>query len=223
MNCKHLGHSPDIVKQRLLQWLSPCGKWSVHPMFTAPEPNGDPYQDGAQPCRRFAGRCAAQGVCADDTFRMSFCPLIGAWPVTMATLAEAGGNRNDWLVVASRRCKEHLFIDPDTGFRLQGDPPQHRNPEKFLLGNELVAIARARPSKLTLVYDQSINRDPGPGGDMIAQIRAKLRFLEQYGIYGLTYQSQLTFMLVSMNTNILTDARGLLHLARLPADRLIEV
>jgi len=30
------GDSYGIVKQGLLRWLSPCGPWLAHPMFTGP-------------------------------------------------------------------------------------------------------------------------------------------------------------------------------------------
>lgn len=212
MNCKHFRDSPDIVKQRLLQWLSPCGKWSVHPMFTEPEPTGSPR------CWRFSGRCADEGECADETFRMNFSPFIGSQPVTMATFAEAGQNRDNWIVEVSTRCKEHLFIDPDTGFWLQGNLGD-RDHRKYLMRDELVTIAQARPNALTLVYDQSISRN-----DPIGQIRAKLRSLKQDDIHGFTYQSQATFVLVSKNPTLLSSAKGiLLDSSELPEDRLIEI
>ena len=36
MDRKHFGHSYDIVKRSLLDWLSDFGPWGAHPMFTHP-------------------------------------------------------------------------------------------------------------------------------------------------------------------------------------------
>ena len=47
----------------------------------------------------------------------------------------------------------NLFLDPDIGLRIDGKcSPRH------LLGNELVSLVKARPKRLTMVFDQSFRR-----------------------------------------------------------------
>src|SRR5258706_15655948 len=47
----------------------------------------------------------------------------------------------------------NLFLDPDTGLRLKS--MRGKRAPQFLFAGELVALARARPSYLTMGFDQS--------------------------------------------------------------------
>ena len=223
MNCKHYGDSYDIVKRNLLKWLSCCGKWSVHPMFTDPKPTTNPK------CRRFNGQCAASGTCADadETFRRDFVRFLGVDAVTKDTFEGSGKNRGDSLMLAEN-CTNHLFVDPNTGlpFDKNGLPShQGRSPAAaFLRAGELVEIAKKRPDKLTLVFDQSFRRKKEE--PITDQIKAKLRWLAQKGndVHGLAYQSHANFLLISEDPKTLSDAKSvLLDSSKLPKDRLISL
>ena len=125
MNRDKFGDSYDIVKQSILRWLSDCGTWSVHPMFTDKDPM---------------------------SYMEDYCRLLGVSAVTTKTYRQS--RRARWIA-ADNHGQGHLFIDPDTGLRL--DRPR-RDLNKYLLASELLAFAKARPKKLTLVFDQSIDR-----------------------------------------------------------------
>lgn len=115
-------------------------------------------------------------------------------------------------------CGDNLFLDPNTGLRVpsasRADAPE------FVNGTELVTIAQARPDKLTLVFDQSIDRRY-PSRN---QIEAKLLWLAEHGVYGVTYESHACFVLVSA-TEITLDraSETLLRESRLPTGRVVRV
>lgn len=81
-----VGDSYDIVKQSLLRWLQPCGKWKAHPMFT-------------------------DKVSANEAKRFS--RLLGVSLVSREKL-DSRTVRQEYFATA-RNCKCHLFLDPDTG------------------------------------------------------------------------------------------------------------
>ena len=191
MNSDKFGDSYDIVKQSILQWLSDCGTWSVHPMFTDKDPTS--Y---AQEYRRFLG----VGIVTTESFRKY---------------------RRDRWVAAGNDCEDHLFLDPDTGLRL--DKPK-RDISKYLLVGELVTLAKARPKKLTLVFDQSIDRRKEKSGTNEVQAREKLKRLESRGVHGLAYRSHANFILVSCDQDVLRDAKStLINSSQLPLDRFVEL
>ena len=80
---KWFGDSYDIVKQSILRWLSSCGEWQVHPMFTPPV---DPRR-------------------AEDFERFLGVPLVST-----KTLNEHSGR--DAFLAPARSCAGHLFLDP---------------------------------------------------------------------------------------------------------------
>ena len=138
----------------------------------------------------------------------------------------------------AKSCQANLFLDPDTGLRL---PPSRPTP-KHLMGAELVEIAKARPKKLTLVFDQSLSRSsprneqpnemppeahpdkPNPASDIRReQIKKKLCWLAERGVHGVAYESHACFVLVSASRDALDRAeRTLLKNSRLPPDRLVR-
>ena len=89
--------------------------------------------------------------------------------------------QRDTFFETARACQDHLFLDPDTGLRL----PKSRVTRKHLMAGELLCIAKARPDRLTLVYDQSIDRRSSPE----EQLEGKLLWLAAKGVYGLAYLS----------------------------------
>jgi hypothetical protein len=115
-------------------------------------------------------------------------------------------------------CVGHVFLDPNTGLRVPSaslDDATH-----FVNGTELVIPARARPDKLTLVFDQSIDRRH-PSKD---QIEAKLTWLAERGVYGVTYESHACFVLVSATESVLEKAiETLFRESRLPCARLVRM
>jgi hypothetical protein len=89
MHIKYFGDSYDIVKQSLIRWLAPFGRWSVHPMFTE--------TPGPMEATHFA------------TF-------LGA-DLLSDTVLTAGTHRPAYFSCASM-CG-NFFLDPDTGLRLE--------------------------------------------------------------------------------------------------------
>ena len=127
MKPRFLGDSCDIVKQSLLRWLASMGPWATHPMFTEPTTSEQ----------------------ADTFARLLGTPLLSREVLTH-------GVDRDAYMAPARECRKHIFLDPDTGIRL--DPTRGKKAPQYVFGKELVAIARARPGALTLVFDQSLAR-----------------------------------------------------------------
>ena len=128
MRYEKFGDTYDFVKHSLLQRLSGCSPWSVHPMFTDDDP---------------------------AHYAADYCGFLGVPAVTIQSFVQFGGDRDAWLA-ATGACQDHLFLDPDTGLNFnQGQPDI---PQGYLMPEELVQIVEARPHKLTLVYDQSFNQ-----------------------------------------------------------------
>ena len=183
MNFEHFGDSHDFVKRGTLQLLAGCGRWSVHPMFTDDAP---------------------------VRYAEDYCRFIGVPAVSIQSFPQVNRDRGVWLRPALD-CADHLLVDPDTGlsFNESGRVPRYENNPKFLVPDELVRIVNARPDKLALVFDQSFHRE-NPAYDQIEQIDGKLRWFRQQGIQGLAYHSLATFFLVSLNRQVLADARRIL-------------
>lgn len=88
MHMQYFGDSYDIVKQALIRWLNPFGRWSVHPMLTE--------SATAQQVERFER-------------------FLGAHMISTEVLT-TNTNRESYLSCATK-CG-NLFLDPDTGVRL---------------------------------------------------------------------------------------------------------
>ena len=119
------GDSYDIVKRSLLQWLSECGTWSVHPMFSVSTPHG---------------------------FAEQFASFLGVQLVTTNPVPARPGREGYFEEAKEWTSTDHLFLDPDTGIAL---PDQRNVGRRHLMAAELAAIAQGRPRKLALVFDQS--------------------------------------------------------------------
>ena len=112
-------------------------------------------------------------------------------------------------------CQANLFLDPDTGLwpKSDGATPKH------LMSVELAEIAKKRPDKLTLVFDQSFSRSLSRN----QQIKEKLACLKKQGIHGVAYESHACFVLVSQSKDGLDNAvTTLLRKSRLPPERLVR-
>ena len=93
MDPKWFGDSYDIVKRSLLQWLSECGTWAVHPMFSS------------SVCLAFA----------EEFSSFLEAPLVTTAPVPARSERESYfGHAIAW------GSTDHLFFDPDTGLSLPG-------------------------------------------------------------------------------------------------------
>jgi hypothetical protein len=151
----------------------------------------------------------------DPSEAEAFSRLLGVSLLTTQSLRNA---ERDAYLFSATSCADHLFLDPNTGLRV---PSATRvDAPNFVNGTELVTIARARPDKLTLVFDQSIDRQY-PSRD---QIEAKLSWLAERCVYGVTYESHACFVLVSATQSVLEKAsETLLQESHLPPARLVRV
>jgi hypothetical protein len=116
----------------------------------------------------------------------------------------------------ARDCQNHLFIDPDTGLCLK--IKHGKKAPLYLFGSELVAIANARPERLTLVFDKSV-----PRGREAERLRAKLNALSTEGIHGVAYMSHACFLLVGRNSELVDRATQiLLEKTGVPKERFVK-
>jgi hypothetical protein len=86
---KHFGESYDIVKQSLIRWLAPFGRWSVHPMFTEAPKQAD---------------------------AIAFATFLDAQLLSSVALT-ANTDRSTYF--ACTTASENLFLDPNKGLRLE--------------------------------------------------------------------------------------------------------
>lgn len=186
MHIRYWGDSYDIVKQSMLRWLSAFGQWWVHPMFTEQ---------------------VETGKAAD------FAAFLGARLVTDAVLT----TKSDRLqYLAACRDSGHLFLDPDTGVRLQ--PLGGKRASEFLFASELVSLACCRPTNLSMVFDQS-----HPRGGTRASLELKLEHLAASGVAAFAYESHACFIIAGADRTLVSEARAkILSDSRLPPHRLVS-
>lgn len=185
MRLQYFGDSYDIVKKALIGWLRELGDWAAHPMFTEPV---SPEE-------------------AEMFSRLLGVPLISTEVLTPET------DRDAYLSLC--RSTRNLFLDPDTGVRLQ--PRSDAKSVNYIFGQELIALSLARPRALTLVFDQGYSR-----GDQKSQIREKLSCLMSQGVYGFAYCSHAPFLLVGVDAKLVSRAYSrLLDASGLPPWRFV--
>ena len=183
MHPDKFGDSYDFVKrglpheQHLLQWLSDCGEWAVHPML---------FTKRFQPCHR--------------SFLDQYSRFLGAPPLEAGQVDKLSDK--DSFVEVAKSAPSHLFLDPDTGLQV----PEMRATSKHLKAEDLVEIAEARKDKLTLVFDQSRRRRKEDGSNE-EQARKKLKWLKDRRVRGVVYCSHANFVLVSKNGDLLEEAK----------------
>ncbi len=115
----------------------------------------------------------------DPSEAAAFARFLGV-PLLSAPILDRATDREVYFAEAAA-CPDHLFLDPNTGLRIPG--ASRADASDFVNGTDLVRIARNRPEKLTLIFDQSVDRKQ-PGRE---QIKAKLCWLAERHVYGVTY------------------------------------
>jgi hypothetical protein len=112
------------------------------------------------------------------------------------------------------RSARNLFLDPDTGIRLES---RGKKPEKYVFASELVEWCRLRSSTLTLIFDQSYSRSVLKENLM----KNKLQFFAGQNISGFAYDSHATFLILGADAELVQSARKvLLERSGLPEGRL---
>ena len=149
-----------------------------------------------------------RGEPRDEAFPCNYADFLG--------IACVGGDIRTpgILVEAVDDWQGALFLDPDTGLY-----PHGPTDEDHIGMADLIAIAQApnRKDRLTLVYDQSIDRRYEHVGDPREQVRAKLTTLEDAGIHSAAYVSHIAFIWLSDNPEVATQAtRNILQESKLP-------
>lgn len=181
------GDSYDVVKQSLLRWLQPFGAWSVHPMFTEVVPPAE--------AERFAA-------------------FLGCRLLTSEALTP-GTDRAAYFACAAT-CG-NLFLDPDTGLRL--DPIGGMRSPEFLFSPELVQAVKARPLDLSIVFDQSHPRGAQARRESVEH---KIRRLVELGVAAFAYDSHACFVVAAADVDLIDRAKAhVLSSSHLPSSRLV--
>ncbi len=187
MKPEFLGDSYDIVKQSLLRWLASMGPWATHPMFT-------------------------DSVSSEQVD--AYARLLGTRVLSREILTPRVDR--DVYLAPARDCEDHVFLDPDTGIRLE--PTGGKKAPAYVFGPELLAIASARPEKLTLVFDQSLAR-----GAERQQLEGKLSTFAVQGMHGIAYVSHACFVLVGADRSLVDTAfENLKRESGLPDSRFLK-
>ena len=187
MRAEFLGDCYDIVKQSLLRCLGSIGTWATHPMFT----------ESMAPEKASAFSC-----------------LLGTRLLSKETFTR-DSDRSVYLAPA-RNCGYHVFLDPDTGIRLE--PTRGKKAPLYVFGTELVEITSARPDYLTLVFDQSLAR-----GREREQLGDKLSYFADHGLHGFAYASHACFVLLGKDGSLVKKALDTLKReSRLPDSRFVK-
>ena len=191
MHPSKFGDSYDIVKRTLLEWLSSCGTWVVHPMYFPKD-----------------------SETIDEAFMERFSQFLG---VSLLNTESAGGLRDrNVLVEVASLSNDHLLLDPDTGLSI--NPRPQGKGIRHVTVKELVTIANARKGKLTLVFDQSLSR--ANEKERQRETMVKLRCLGRNAVHAFAYHSHANFVLASADKQVLMKARQLLE-DKLPPERLL--
>jgi hypothetical protein len=127
----------------------------------------------------------------------AFGRLLGTRLVSMEPLSHAA-DREAYLAPA-RDCEDHVFLDPDTGIRLR--QTRGKKAPAYVFGSELAAIVRARPGRLTLVFDQALAR-----GSERRQLDRKLASFADQGLHGVAYVSHACFVLLACDGSLAETA-----------------
>ena len=152
----------------------------------------------------------------DPTHAEAFSRFLGV-PLLSTQVLHRSSDRDAYFSSATSSA-QHLFLDPNTGLRIPS--ASRANAQDFVNGTELVKIARSRPDRLTLVFDQGIDRRYSPR----EQIKTKLAWLAQHAVYGAAYESHACFILASATQEVLEEALAtLLKHSHLPSARVVRL
>ena len=111
----------------------------------------------------------------------------------------------------------HLFLDPDTGLRMR--PTRGVRAPEYLFAGELLRLAEARPTSLTVVFDQSVGR-----GSERLHLQGKQRELRHHGLFGFAYVSHACFVVVGRDRALVDRARSrIVAQSHLPESRFLPV
>ena len=100
MHHEKFGDSYDIVKRCLLEWLSPCGTWALHPMFSEDCP---------------------------PSFVKEYTAFLGVPIVTTAPVPGSAERNAYFRRIVTWNATDHLFLDPDTGLALSRNKNSRRH------------------------------------------------------------------------------------------------
>jgi hypothetical protein len=143
-----------------------------------------------------------------------FARFLGV-PLTSTSVLSQDVDRSTYLAECGN-CRS-IFLDPDTGVRLHRR--ELNRSTEFVFSEELVTLAKAKPTGLILVFDQSV-----PRGSEREQVQAKLNHMAGHGVAGFAYVSQACFLLLGDSLALVSAARSeLLAISGLPEDRLLPV
>lgn len=144
----------------------------------------------------------------DEAFVSAYERLIGVPTITQEPIPR-GGRRLEHLHLAD--AYGNVLFDPDTGLRVAG-----KRTRTHLMKEELDALARARPTSLSLVFDQSLSR-----GQQREALTNKIGSLRGSQLAALGYFSHACFVAVSEDRSLVEYARQLLKDAGVPDGRLL--
>ena len=181
MHQRFFGESRDIAKRQIMEWLAPNEMWAAHPMWYGDREAGPHVPDFLN---QYA---AAMGV----------------------AIVDGGDSANpDALLQATLACREHLFLDPDTGLgeRTQDRYLTHVDYDHFIQ----IVQAPDHQGGLVLVYDQG-NAQGGGMDEFFQAIQLKVNRLHQNPeVHAVGYLAELSvklcFIWASTNPQALTDA-----------------
>jgi hypothetical protein len=108
----------------------------------------------------------------------------------------------------------NLFLDPDTGLRLKMTSSKAN---RYLFAAEFRRIVDARPSAITLVFDQCL-----PRGSERASMEHKLEELQAAGVHCFAYMSHACFIVGGQDKSLVQRAlRRVMSESRLPEARFL--
>ena len=198
MHQRFFGESRDIAKRQVMEWLAPNVRWAAHPMW-------------------YGDREAEPHV---TDFLNHYAAAIGV------TIVDGGDYANpDALLEATLACREHLFLDPDTGLgeRTQKNHLTHVDYDQFIQ----IVQAQNRRDRLTLIYDEGNSRY-GNMDRFTQAIQHKVNRLHQNeDVHVVGYLAELAikvcFIWASTNPGVVTDAtRNLQDASGFPNWRFVD-
>ena len=111
----------------------------------------------------------------------------------------------------------NLFLDPDTGVKLKRKGGAKS--VNYVFATELVEWSHARPTSLTMIFDQSYSR-----GKQSELIQEKLSHFVAHGVHGFAYDSHAPFLFLSSSKSLSTRSRKrIIEVSGLPKSRLVSL
>ena len=144
----------------------------------------------------------------------AFPRFLGA-PLISTEVLECRSDRVRYFVPCRQFQCRSLFLDPDTGIRIE--PVEASRAPKFVFAKELIELSAARPQGLTLTFDQSLAR-----GHEQEQIRAKLACCAAQAVHGFAYVSHASFVVLGRSADLVKEAHEeIIGTWALPTHRII--